>query len=927
MPVSNLIVNGDFSAGNTGFLTDYSYVPAIFSETQYTVVAASKMDASTAYGPGNFIVSTDPFGGDGNVLLVNGAITTNQRVWSEQVTVIPNTDYQFSFYAVDVNNRHDGNDAVLQASINGVIGATLSTTGSWQQAGFVWNSGPNTTASISLVDTKAVLAGNDFAIDVISLSPLVPTPIVINNISDLQAIQNNLSGYYVLGANIDAAGFGFTPIGSAANPFTGIFDGQGYTISNLTINNISSTESGLFGAVGATSTVRNVGLINESVTSLNVDVGGLVGENFGTISKSYVSGTVAGAAFVGALVGLNGSSGIITESYATGAASGSNDVGGLVGLNQGVITESYATGSTNAGRPGLGIGGLVGINSGTITQSYATGPVGFSGGFALGGLVGSGSGAVTASYWDTETTGRSNSVGGTVLTTAELQSGILLTGFDPTIWLDITGQFPELLWQVTSSISPIERVSIASDGTQTVTAGSSFPTISGDGRYVAFESQASDLVDGAGGHFNVFVYDRDTKSVEVVSVAQNGGQPNNDSADPHISADGRYVGFSSISDQLVAGDTNGAFDAFVYDRVTHTTERVSVASDGSQLFSHGFLEAISADGQYVVFSQNISGLFVRDRVSQTTETVAATLGFGIGVSITLDGTYIAFGSSDSALVAGDTNNVSDIFVYNRVSHTTERVSIGYDGSQANNDSREETAISADGRYVAFASRASNLVTDDTNNAQDIFVYDRINHTTERVSVASDGTQANGGSVGVSISADGRYVTFTSSAANLVTGATLADAFVYDRVTHTIQRVAGAGQDAMISADGKFIAFDSSASNLVPGDTNGLGDIFVVNRALLPVDNPPASNHAPVVSNIHASPITGNLGPGAIVTLTVTFNEAVTVAGGIPSITLNDGGIATYQSGSGSSALIFIYTVGALGGVKTRPTWRSPRAMR
>jgi hypothetical protein len=146
---------------------------------------------------------------------------------------------------------------------------------------------------------------------------MATTPIVINNISDLQAIQNNLSGYYVLGANIDAAGFSFTPIGGAANPFTGIFDGQGYTISNLTINNVSNTDSGLFGDIGATGTVRNVGLINESVTSSYLYVGGLVGENFGAVSHSYVTGNVSGVNYVGALVGFNGPSGSITQSFAS----------------------------------------------------------------------------------------------------------------------------------------------------------------------------------------------------------------------------------------------------------------------------------------------------------------------------------------------------------------------------------------------------------------------------------------------------------------------------------------------------------------------------------------------------------------------------------------------------------------------------------
>lgn len=282
---------------------------------------------------------------------------------------------------------------------------------------------------------------------------MTTAPIVISNINDLQEIQSNLSGYYVLGADIDAAGFNFTPIGSASNPFTGIFDGQGHAISNLTINNVSNTDSGLFGDIGTTGTVENVGLINESVTSPYVHVGGLAGENFGTVSQSFVNGTVSGASYVGALVGLNGVSGSVTQSFATGSVNG-QIAGGLVGTNSGAISDSYATDAVNPLRVSLEAGGLVGFNSGSITASYAIGFVGGGGGFALGGLVGAGAtNTVTTSYWDTETTGRSSSAGGAGLTTSQLESGILPDGFDPTIWLDTAGQFPELLWQAPATIS------------------------------------------------------------------------------------------------------------------------------------------------------------------------------------------------------------------------------------------------------------------------------------------------------------------------------------------------------------------------------------------------------------------------------------------------------------------------------------------
>ena len=308
-------------------------------------------------------------------------------------------------------------------------------------------------------------------------TPTAVTPIVINSISDLQAIQNNLSGYYVLGADIDAAGFNFASIGTASNPFTGIFDGQGHTISNLTINNLSD-QAGLFGIIGAIGTVRNVGLINELLTS-HFDVGGLAGENFGTVSQSYVTGNVSGVSYVGALVGVNDPSGSITQSFATAQANGGGggaDIGGLVGINQGAITYSYATGEVTFS--GLGAGGLVGINSGgSITQSYAIGLI-YGSGFAAGGLVGGGAGNVTVSDWDTQTAGRSTSAGGTGLTTAQLQSGILPDGFDPMIWFATAGHFPELSWRVTSPPANQPPVIDAAHSTLTATVNE-LPLVTG----------------------------------------------------------------------------------------------------------------------------------------------------------------------------------------------------------------------------------------------------------------------------------------------------------------------------------------------------------------------------------------------------------------------------------------------------------------
>ena len=220
---------------------------------------------------------------------------------------------------------------------------------------------------------------------------------------------------------------------------------------------------------------------------------------------------------------------------------------------------------------------------------------------------------------------------------------------------------------------------------------------------------------------------------------------------------------------------------------------------------------------------------------------------------------MAFESSASNLVTGDTNGVVDVFVHDRLTGETTRVSVSTDGAEGDADSYSPS-ISADGRFVAFQSYASNLVTGDTNGSGDIFVHDRDvsgsgifdtsgNIQTTRVSVSTDGAEGDTDSYSPSISADGRYVAFESSASNLVTGDTngywyygdwypASDIFVRDRLTGATTRVSvsslgvQAGNNSYspsISADGRHVAFYSDASNLVDGDTNGSGDIFVHDR--------------------------------------------------------------------------------------------------
>jgi len=404
--------------------------------------------------------------------------------------------------------------------------------------------------------------------------------------------------------------------------------------------------------------------------------------------------------------------------------------------------------------------------------------------------------------------------------------------------------------------STTTRVSIASDGTEG-NARSDWPSISADGCYVAFHSVASNLVSGdTNGAMDIFIHDRQMGQTTRVSVASDGTQGNDTSSRPSISADGRYVAFESGASNLVSGDSNNKFDVFVHDRQMGQTTRVSVASDGTQGNSDSAQASISADGRYVAFNSSASNLvsgdtnserdvFVHDRqTGQTTRVSVASAGTqGNGrpehLSISPNGWHAAFESYASNLVSGDTNGDKDIFVHDRQTGQTTRVSVASDGTQGNRGSWYPS-ISVDGRYVAFESWASNLVSGDTNGYGDMFVHDRETRETIRVSVASDGSQGNERSEDASISADGRYVAFGSAASNLVSGDTNGayDMFVRDRQTGQTTRVSVASDgtegnygshQSSISADGHYVAFHSVASNLVSGDTNGTWDVFVHDR--------------------------------------------------------------------------------------------------
>lgn len=404
------------------------------------------------------------------------------------------------------------------------------------------------------------------------------------------------------------------------------------------------------------------------------------------------------------------------------------------------------------------------------------------------------------------------------------------------------------------------RASVANDGSQLTTPTSFGAVSNADGRFIVFTSGVADettlTLPG------IFVRDRQTGQTTLVSKAT-GSDVSIGGLFPAVSADGRLIVFSSLASALPGGHPSVHLDLYLHDRMTGQTERVSVSSAGTPANADTVFASVSADGRYVAFSSAATNLapgdtddgndvYVRDRQLGTTTLVSVSSAGVKGDSggwlptLSADGRFVSFNSESTNLVPNDTNGQIDLFVRDLFSNQTTRVSVGTGGTQANADSNSLLALSADGRFALFDSDASNLVAGDTNGLKDVFVHDRQTGQTTRVSVSSTGAQANGDSAASSLSADGRYVLFESSATNLVLGDTngLPDAFVHDRQTGQTVRVnvASDGTQAnavsvgdgdgccafpIISADGRSVTVATLASNLVPGDTNGLDDVFVV----------------------------------------------------------------------------------------------------
>jgi Tol biopolymer transport system component len=399
------------------------------------------------------------------------------------------------------------------------------------------------------------------------------------------------------------------------------------------------------------------------------------------------------------------------------------------------------------------------------------------------------------------------------------------------------------------------RISVSASGAQ-ADAESTGPVVSGDGRYIAFVSWALNLVPSDWNNCgDIFVKDRQTGGIVRASVSTSGVEANGESYAPAISADGRYVAFVSEASNLVSSDTNEVADVFVRDLVQGTTVRASVASSGTQANASSTNPAVSSNGRFVAFESGASNfdstdtngdedIFVRDLVSSTTERVSLSNGGGQAIgasqspSISADGRFVAFASAAANLVSSpaDTNKAWDVFVRDRNAVTTVRASLSSSGTQASGNSIAPS-ISADGRFVAFESKATDLVPGDTNGRADVFVRDLQDGTTAFVSISSSGALGNQASIHPSISGDGRFVAFASKASNLTAGDTnqAQDVFLRDRSQGTTLELSvgsGGGQAQggslwpALSADGRFVVFACDAGNLVSADSNSAADVFL-----------------------------------------------------------------------------------------------------
>jgi WD40-like Beta Propeller Repeat len=400
------------------------------------------------------------------------------------------------------------------------------------------------------------------------------------------------------------------------------------------------------------------------------------------------------------------------------------------------------------------------------------------------------------------------------------------------------------------------RVSVTPDGRY---SGGFSGVISADGRYVAISTVEPALspadTNSVG---DVYLRDLRTGTITLVSITPQGKAGSYDSYDAGISADGRYVSFTSVSPDLVPGDDNERTDIFVRDMRTGRTIIANRSTTGEQAGGDGFTQSfgssLSADGRYVSFTSSAPNLvpgddnndvdvFVRDLRARTTTRVSAPLtgaasggGSGSGATISADGRLVSFRSWAADLVRGDTNDESDFFVRDLRTGRTSRVNLSNSGGQADGGicCGDASAISGDGRFVAFLSTAGGMVPG-FEGGWNLYVRDRRTNTTTVAGRADDDTPLTGDLESVAINHDGHYVGFSTRGAG-VPGDTnsLLDVYVRDRKAGRTHLASVSSTGALgnrdsaypyLSGNGRTVVFGTYASTLVPGDTNGEADVF------------------------------------------------------------------------------------------------------
>jgi Tol biopolymer transport system component len=497
----------------------------------------------------------------------------------------------------------------------------------------------------------------------------------------------------------------------------------------------------------------------------------------------------------------------------------------------------------------------------------------------------------------------------------------------------------------------VSAVSVVDNTPATGLGAAQEPSVSADGRFVAFSSDAANLGPAdANGVRDVYLHDRQTGDTILVSHnLANSGAGNGRSAEPSISQDGNFVSFSSTATDLVAGQpVNGETDIFIWERATGTIRLASVSAGGNTPSQFSAEPNTNGDGNFVAYTSSsnagsmvtgavdnngVRDVFLWNATSNTNQLVSVTSGGTSGnrasfdPSVSANGQFVAFRSEADDLLPGVDTNVAvrDIYMRDVTGGATILVSRGLNGAAANGPS-DSPSISADGNFIVFSSEASNLVANDTNGAvRDVFVFNRTTNTITLVSQNQVRTgSGNAVSSEPSISQDGRFVAFTSGASDLVVGDVNAatDIFLYDINTGAMNLVStttagaqgnGDSSDANVAPGGQFVAFTSNATNLDANDANNASDAFVATAP----DRQTGNTNPPAASISQADQPPASTGE-QFLQFVVTYTDDVDLA----TTSFDNNDITVTAPGGGSPvAAERVSSVGS--GTSAKVTYRIP----